>query len=366
MPNPQAPSSERPTVWKTLKNDFRTTEFKKSLAYDFNEAKEYYLDKEQLARLERMGAFKRWIYSTTWLLKALFLKLTSARRILLLVSMLLIITDNDQSAKSLLGGLLLLFILLLELKDKLLARHELFEGHLVQEALMPERTPALPGWEAWLFTRSANEVGGDLVDFIELENNRYGLVLGDVVGKGLRAALFMARLQAIVRAMLPDFESLGDLGTKLNRIFYRDVRGNFATLIYLEINPDSRRIRFLNAGHLPPVIFNSVEAREAPKGGPALGLIPDAGYEEQSIELREEESLLIYSDGLTETRNERGTFLGEERVLKFLPRVAADSAAAIGERLVAEVIRFMGMAKAHDDLSLIVLKPKQGAAGSRQ
>lgn len=364
MSNSQAPSSERPTVWKTLKNDFRTTEFKKSLAYDLNEAKEYYLNKEQLARLERMGALKRWLYSTAWLLKALFLKLTSARRILLLLSMLLIITDNDQSAKSLLGGLLLLFILLLELKDKLLARHELFEGRLVQQALAPVRTPALPGWEAWLFTRSANEVGGDLVDFIELENNRYGLVLGDVVGKGLRAALFMARLQAVVRALLPDFESLGDLGAKLNRIFYRDVRGNFASLIYLEIKPDSRRIRFLNAGHLPPVVFNSVKARETPKGGPALGLAPEARYEEQIIELGQEDSLIIYSDGLTEARNEKGVFLGEERVLNFLPRIAAGSAAAIGERLVAEVTRFMGIAKAHDDISLIVIKPK--AAGDRQ
>ena len=100
-----------------------------------------------------------------------------------------------------LGIAILLFILMLELKDKLLAREELEAGRAVQRALMPDSGPTIPGWDVSLFTRSANDVGGDLVDYVPLDDQRNGLVLGDVAGKGLPAALLMAKLQSTLRAL---------------------------------------------------------------------------------------------------------------------------------------------------------------------
>src|SRR5512138_3275825 len=93
-------------------------------------------------------------------------------------------------------------VLMLELKDKLLARSELEAGRTVQLALMPDRPPVVPGWDIWLYSRSANDVGGDLVDYLQIDPQRLGVMLGDVAGKGLPAALLMAKLQATLRALV--------------------------------------------------------------------------------------------------------------------------------------------------------------------
>jgi sigma-B regulation protein RsbU (phosphoserine phosphatase) len=349
---------EETGFWKTIRNDLNSGNFIETFRRDLKELKEYYLDEARRDQLQKMGKVKRWFLTGWWILKIFFLRLTSLRRILLLVGLILLLQDRGNANNNpLLGGLIILFILMLELKDKLLAHHELAEGHAVQEALMPDRSPAVPGWQLWLFTRPANEVGGDLVDFLKINEQRFGLALGDVVGKGLGAALFMAKLQATLRAIFPDDTSLGDLGEKINRIFHRDTLPNsFASLIYLEIQANSGAVRFVNAGHMPPVILRPGQVEEMPAGGPALGLMPKANYSEQTVELSKGEVLVIYSDGVTEARNEAGDFFGEERLFEIFSRSAPLSATAIGERLLAEVTRFIGKAKPHDDLSLVVLK----------
>ena len=105
------------------------------------------------------------------------------------------------------GGLavgLLLLLLMLELKDKLVARSELQAGRIMQQALLPKEAPRVAGWDVWISTQPANEVGGDLIDFVTHEDGRVGLVLADVCGKGLPAALLMARLQATLLAFVPE------------------------------------------------------------------------------------------------------------------------------------------------------------------
>jgi serine phosphatase RsbU (regulator of sigma subunit) len=117
------------------------------------------------------------------------------------------------------------------LKDKLLAHGELESGRAVQRAMIPEQAPLVPGWNLWLFTRSANEVGGDLVDFLRMNGDRFGIAIGDVAGKGLGAALFMVKIQATLRALTPDHDSLTDLASKLNRICPRWNATKFASLL---------------------------------------------------------------------------------------------------------------------------------------
>ncbi len=238
-----------------------------------------------------------------------------------------------------------------------MAQSELEAGRSVQRALMPKPSPSVPGWELWLMTRPANEVGGDLVDYLEIGKDRHGIALGDVAGKGLKAALLMVKLQATLRALAADFTSLAGLGAKLNMILRRDgLPNSFASLVYLELQSGSGTVRLLNAGHMPPLILKDGAVQETAHGGVAIGMMPDATFSEQQIEFRRGDTLLVYSDGLTEAANEAGEFFGEQRLLALLRSSTGLSAQQIGERLVAAADQFAGEARAHDDLSLIVLK----------
>lgn len=358
--------NDEPKLGKVLREDLRRDDLQRTLTRDFKELKEFYVDEVRKKKLAEMGWLKRWIYMIAWLLKSLFLKLTPLRRLLVVISLLLILFSSrfvigvdDISTNNLVivGGVLLLFILMLELKDKLLARSELEAGRAVQKALMPERKPSLPGWSLWLFARPANEVGGDFVDYMQIGENRFAVALGDVAGKGLRAALLMAKLQATLRALAPDFKTLDKLGSKINEIFHRDSLPNiFASLVYLELQSDSGLVRFLNAGHLPPIALKRGTIEVTPKGAPALGFLPKATYTEQHIELQPDDSLLVYSDGLTDARNEQGAFFGSQRLFELLPGLTRLPPEEVGGRLVAEIDQFIGDARTTDDLSLVILK----------
>jgi len=360
MPPKNRHAEHEPKIAKTLLHDLFHTDFRDALHKDFQDLKEFMLSEERRARLKRMGRIRRGLMMAWLLFKALILKLTPTRRILLVIGGILILqhdTNSEDQNLHILGALMLLFVLMLELKDKLLAHEELEAGHAVQKALMPERSPAVPGWDLWLFTRSANEVGGDLIDFIRLENKRFGIALGDVAGKGLHAALLTAKLQATLEAIVHDFTSLGRMGEKLNHIFYRNRLPNiFASLVYLEIRPGSGSVQVLNAGHYEPVLLKGTKAVKMDKGGPALGIVPKTPFTEQKVRLRKGDLLLVYSDGLTEARNEQGVFFGEPRLSDRLQENAGLSASQMGEKLVGAVDRFLGKARASDDLSIVIIK----------
>jgi serine phosphatase RsbU (regulator of sigma subunit) len=350
-------------IWADMKAFFAQIfqgDVNRTLRRDLSELKELFLDDRRKTRLTGMNKFRQGLYLVFWLLKALLLKLTSTRRVLVVLSLVLILSRNGEGNddnKVIFGSLLLLFVLLLELKDKLLAQNELMAGRAVQLALLPDRKPPVPGWQLWLFSRPANDVGGDLVDFLQIGRNRFGLALGDVAGKGLGAALLMAKLQSTLRALLPDFTGLGELGKKLNRIMHRDgLPNSFASLVYVALQSDSGRLAVLNAGHMPPIAIKNGDLVEMPKGDPALGLMPEVTYTERHIDLLDTEVLFVYSDGLTEARNEQGDFFGEERLMRLLITLSDLSAEEFGERIRAEVEHFSGDVRPGDDLSMIVLK----------
>ncbi|HVC20436.1 MAG TPA: PP2C family protein-serine/threonine phosphatase [Vicinamibacterales bacterium] len=362
-----------PGVFRTLGNDLRVvwqqiadSGASRTFHRSIDELEEFYLSTHSRDRLAAMRRGKRTVYLSLWLLKALFLKLTPSRRLLLLLSMWLLwvgvlnVSVGRQQVTvqfPFLGIAVLLFVLMLELKDKLLARNELEAGRAVQLALMPDRPPSFPGWDIWLFTRSANDVGGDLVDYLRIDPQRLAVALGDVAGKALPAALLMAKLQATLRALASQCPSLGELGRQVNRILNRDGLPNrFATLVYLELAPDSGRVRLLNAGHMPPLLVQAGSIRETPPGGIALGIVPEADCVEQQVELQAGDLLLVYSDGVTDAMNGAGEFFGEERLRAALAAVATSTAEVAGRSLLAAADAFTGDARAFDDLSLVVLK----------
>ncbi len=347
-----------PKFGKTLIEDLRSGDLRQSLRHDLQETYQFYLDEASREELSSMGEVKRWFVATWWLLKSMFFKLTPARRLFLVLSLFFILNGSvTEPAQLYIGYIVLFFILLLEVKDKLLAQDELAAGRAVQRALMPTRTPSVPGWEVWLFTRPANDVGGDMVDFLEYDDGRLGLALGDISGKGLPAALLMAQLQATLRALAPGSNALAELGAELNEILYRDgLPGRFASLVYLEVAPNESEVRVLNAGHLPPIAVHLERIEEMPRGAPALGLMPRVTHTEQRIRIEPGDLLVVYSDGVTEARNEYGWFFDDDRLLALLPKLRGHSAEAAGERILDAVDRFTGDARPHDDLSLIVLK----------
>jgi phosphoserine phosphatase RsbU/P len=374
MANSEPGVRRGPPLFRTLHEDVqhiwadvKRYGFKRTIHRTYLELHDFYLDAQAKEQLRGMGKFRRTINLAFWLLTSLFLKLTPARRVLLALSVLFMLqaTDFEHQGQAttisihfpLLGIATLVLILMLELKDKLVARDELAAGRSVQQALMPETSPQIPKWDVWLFTRSANDVGGDLVDYVPVEPQRFGLALGDVAGKGLPAALLMAKLQSTLRALADEGTTLAALGERMNRILCRDGLPNrFATLVYLEVCAQSGSVRLLNAGHLPPLVLRAERIEELPTGSMALGMLPEATYFEQSVELADGDTLIVFSDGLTEATNDRDEFFGDERMQAHLPVPPRTSAKDIGTRLVAAVDEFVGDARPHDDLSLIVLR----------
>jgi serine phosphatase RsbU (regulator of sigma subunit) len=365
------PAEPRPDqkIFQTLKSDFQRGDFFDSIRREVRDTREYLLDEERMKRLAGMNPVRRGLLTGWWMLKGMFFRMTPARRLLFVIGLLMLFigdtslkVDNNLTVNinaNIFGVVLIILVLMLELKDKLVAKEELEAGRFVQDALQPERNPQLDGWDIWLFTRSANEVGGDLVDFVRLGDSRAAVVLGDVAGKGLRAALLMAKLQATVRALAEDTPSLNDLATKVNRIFCRDsLRNIFASMVYFELVPGSGRVRLVNAGHFPPVVSRTEGIETMTKGGAALGLTAAAEYREQELTLGAGEMLCAYSDGVSEARNILGDFFGEQRIRDILRRNAGRTADMAGTEIVNTVDRFIGEARRQDDLTLVVIGRK--------
>lgn len=366
MKNNEPLSPNEPRLGDTFREDLRRRDLWRTFRREIRDLRTFYIDEEKQSRLDQMGWLKRWLYFLGWILKSMLLKLTPVRRLLMFLGIFLLVMGEtihiDGSSVrtenwSLMGGVILVFVLMLELKDKLLARNELEAGRQIQRALMPHSQPDVPGWSIWLFSKPANEVGGDLVDFLQFSKQRSFLVLGDVSGKGLSAALLMAKLQSTVRAIATTDRSIKKLAGRINQIFHRDsLRNMFASLLYSEINFRTGKITFSNAGHLPPLLISKKSIKEMPKGEPAIGLAEGTKYSERSLMLKKGDIFFAYSDGVIEARNDFGTFYSKERLFDLLHTVRDLSAPEVGETILSSIDQFVNEAHTNDDISIIILK----------
>jgi hypothetical protein len=371
MPAPTSPADPRlrDTLWQDVRRvsaDIRHGGIRRPVRRTLGDLQEFYLSSSRRQRLAGMRRGRRALYLTLWLIKALFLRLTPTRRVLLILGFVFLTMNFQFTIEGtrvrvfnlpFVGTGLVLLVLALELKDKLLARDELEAGRAIQQALMPASAPDLPGWDVWLLSRPANDVGGDLVDALRVDEDRMFVALGDVAGKGLPAALLMAKLQATLRALAPESASLPALAAAVNRILCRDgVPSRFATLVYVDIRRDGGLVRLFNAGHMPPLVLGPHGVSEGTRGGPALGLMARSAYEEQRVDLAPGDALVVYSDGITEAMNAAAEFFGDERLRAAVARSTGAGARELAERIVADVVAFAGDAPAHDDISVIVLR----------
>jgi len=363
-------SPDGPSLGRTVVDDLRRTRWQRDYLREFRDLYLFYLDDESRQRLAGMGRIRRAFSLLGWLLKSLLLKLSPARRLMLLVAFVFAVLGWTEFAAGTLqfdadlrpwGFVLLLLVLMLELKDKLLARDEIEIARQVQMALLPRSHPRLPGWSVWSYSRPANDVGGDLVDYIDLDGFRHGVLLADVAGKGLGAALLSAKLQATLRALLPEAVSLADLGSRVNDILYRDGLDNrYATLFLAELEYDSGQVRYLNAGHNPPFLVRHDRVERLPASSLPLGMLGAANYEEGGSRLEPGDLLIAYSDGLTEAVGPDGEEFGVDRVAGMVESLRDLSPPLAGRRILDAVEAFLGDARPDDDLSLIVVRMEPG------
>ena len=356
-----------------LFKDLRPSELPANFRQDLKQLYRFYLDEERRTQLEAMGRVRRTVKLVGWTLKSLLAKLSPGRRLALFASIIMCMLgrvrlplgDAVLSTNLRVWAYLFVFlVLMLEMKDKLLARDEIEIARQVQLALLPARHPQPEGWSLWSFMRPANDVGADLVDYIELPEDRLGVVLADVAGKGLGAALLTAKLQAMLRALVPGSPSLSDLGAQVNDILHKDgIDNRFVTLFYLELRPGSGRLRYLNAGHNPPFVLREKATEALQASAIPLGMMAGTAYTEGEMTLEPGNLLVVYSDGLTEASNSKDEEFGADRLQAMLPRLRGLSAEEGVRLIIDEVNLFLGRERPHDDLSLVVLARAGGARG---
>jgi sigma-B regulation protein RsbU (phosphoserine phosphatase) len=242
-------------------------------------------------------------------------------------------------------------------EEKLRQDRELQVARGIQQSLLPPRPPQVAGFELAALSRPCFEVGGDAYDWIPLASGRIGLVVADVSGKGTPASLLMASTHAFVHALAGEAPP-AELLARLNRfLFARTQASRFVTLFYAELDPRARRLAFVNAGHVPPFrVARDGRRARLTDGGPALGLIEDAGYDVGGVTLEPGELVAMLTDGVTEAMSPSESELGDERVGESLARLADQPAPGVLAGLVAAVDAWAGPRGASDDLTALILK----------
>jgi serine phosphatase RsbU (regulator of sigma subunit)/catechol 2,3-dioxygenase-like lactoylglutathione lyase family enzyme len=238
------------------------------------------------------------------------------------------------------------------------AVQELEIAKQVQARLFPQTQPPLKTLEYAGVCIQARKVGGDYYDFLDLGSERVGLVIGDISGKGIAAALLMANLQANVRSQCAiALDQLQRLMCSVNQLFCDNTPdGAFATFLFAEYDDLSGRLRFANCGHLPALLLrtdHSVERLGAT--ATVLGIFKDWDCEIGECQLRPGDTLALYTDGITESYNSAEEQFGEERLIKALQRHCDSSSQTALSSVVDEVQRFSPHEQ-HDDITLIIAK----------
>ena len=228
----------------------------------------------------------------------------------------------------------------------------------VQERLYPQQIPTLPGHSIHGACRPAQGVGGDYYDVFSLGDGSLGLAIGDVSGKGISAALLMASLRASLRGQTMDGPAdLAVMMERVNRLVYESSATNrYATFFFGIYEPSSRLLRYVNAGHNPPYVVRGEELHTLEGGGPVIGLLPEAAYEECHLTLEPGDLLLAYTDGISEALNIQDQEWGEERMLAAARSRLPEDASSILRHIVTEADRFAATAPQHDDMTLLLMK----------
>ncbi len=258
--------------------------------------------------------------------------------------------------------------LLRESLEKTRLEGELEIARQVQNQLFPQAAPQVPGLHLYGVCKPARVVSGDYYDFLALDANRIGLVLGDISGKGISAALLMAAIQSSLHAQfyngnLPETVtgafpvSTAAVVERLNRqLFAGSPPEKYATFFYAIYDAPTRNLTYTTAGHPPPVLFRRNDVQRLATGGTVVGLFSTIRYEQAVVELEPGDLLLAFTDGLTEPENSFGEEFGEARLLDVAKRALGSRPESLVEEIYRSVSDWTGSPELQDDMTLLVAK----------
>lgn len=242
--------------------------------------------------------------------------------------------------------------------------HEVQLARQIQRTFLPEHLPEFSNWDLAATWRTARQVGGDFYDVFELPGRRLGLFIADVSDKGIPAALFMALTRTLVRAAVSETSSPAEVMRRVNALIIPENQESmFVTAVYGVLSLEKGELTFANAGHNPPIWLCGATRQQEMlhRTGAALGVIENLEMEERTILLREGDSLLLYTDGLTEAFSPDNETFGEERVQEVLRSVDGPSARGLLDQLEVAVDQFMGPLPPSDDMTLLAIRRKNSA-----
>jgi serine phosphatase RsbU (regulator of sigma subunit) len=328
------------------------------------------------ASLRERPRHQRWPIAAWRLFEAIAYRLSPARRVLFAIGVPILamawlgfvlralvgVLSSDWvlpllPSGLLVGSTLVCALLVLELRDKLLLKGDLEIARQIQFSLLPFEPYDRPGASIRALMRPANTVGGDYFDFVELPDGRLAVVIGDVAGKGMPAALLMALLQGSLRTLISAGLRGRDLMGKLNVHLAAHIPSNrLVTLFYGELDPATGRLEYVNAGHNAPFVLRAGgRAERLEATGPALGVVPGASYECGETAVGVAERLLLFTDGVVEAENPAGEEFGELRLEDTLRRGAAQDRRELIEGVREQVLAFCGGQPPRDDMTLLLL-----------
>ncbi len=267
-------------------------------------------------------------------------------------------------------------------------KQELEIATAVQRRLFPERPPDLASLELAGVCHPARGVGGDYYDFILLDEDRVGIAVADVAGKGISAALLMSTVQASLRSQAPTVNgNLTELVSSMNRLLHVSTDStSYATFFYAQFDERASQLTYVNAGHNPPILVRAKAEMKAHSaghsaqsirttepsmieratcdmsllttGGPIIGAFDTCTYEQETIEMKSRDVLVAYTDGVTEALNAMDEEFGEARLRQVISASLHLSAEALTEKIIESVRQWCGETPQHDDLTLVVMRVK--------
>jgi sigma-B regulation protein RsbU (phosphoserine phosphatase) len=233
----------------------------------------------------------------------------------------------------------------------------------LQMSMLPAECPELAGFQIAAVSTQAQEVGGDFYDFIQMEDERLGIVIGDVTGKSVSGALVMAASRSVFRLLSENTSDVGDIMGRANRRLIKDVKtGMFVALLYALIDPDGKTLSMCSAGQTQPIYCSAEDGSavlmETEGDNFPLGILGDANYADTRVPLKTGDKIVFYTDGIVEAMNGQKEVFGFDRLIEVVQAAHEKSAEGMLNAILESVGAYVGSAPQHDDLTVIVLGVK--------
>lgn len=364
-----AKTADRATaVWQSITDGIAVNQLWEQFKADAQAGYKFYATDVDWESLHGKRKTKRRLHAARALSWALLRKLAPSRRVFLLLTVAFVIFALIQSNGDMnlvIVTFALVLLLALELADRVIMKRDLEIARDIQKWLVPGTPPAVEGIDIAFATRPANTVSGDYYDaFPRDPGNQSGallLVVADVAGKSIPAALLMATIQASLRSLAASPLPLADVVAGLNRYASGNslAGARFTTAFLAEWNGGTNILTYINAGHNPPVLKRSsgaIERLEA--GGLPLGIRDNSSYTQALTGLSRGDLLVVFSDGIVEAENESETEFGERRLLDCVVAMQPSTAQQALDQIISSVDRFVGATRQHDDMTALIFLVK--------